>query len=51
MDAHSLENWKKVKAVLEEAGKTDTMYYRRACLILEGRRDPLDTPFEKKPRE
>lgn len=41
MDARDLENWRKVKAALEAAGKTDNWYYRRAVAILAGRPDPL----------
>jgi hypothetical protein len=41
MDKHTLDNWKKVKDALEKAGKTDSMFYRRAVAILAGRGDPL----------
>ena len=40
MDSHTLENWKKVKQALEKAGKTDSMFYRRA--VLAGKPDPLE---------
>ncbi len=33
--------WLKVKEALEQAGKTDCMYYRRAVAILDGKPDPL----------
>ena len=41
MDSHTCENWKKVKEALEEAGKTDCMFYKRAVTILAGKPDPL----------
>lgn len=34
--------WLKVKEALEQAGKTDCMYYRRAVAILDGKPDPLN---------
>ena len=42
MDKQELENWKRVKEALEEAGKTDSMYYKRALAIIEGKPDPLE---------
>lgn len=42
MDCHTLENWRKVKQALEKAGKTDSMFYRRAVMILAGKKDPLE---------
>ena len=44
MDAETLENWRKVKAALEKAGKTDNDYYRRAVVILRGQPDPWRPP-------
>tara|TARA_B100000405_G_C16338413_1_gene283101 strand:- start:276 stop:416 length:141 start_codon:yes stop_codon:yes gene_type:complete len=41
VDKVELENWRKVKEALEAAGKTDSMFYRRALAILRGERDPL----------
>ncbi len=41
MDKHTLENWRRVKQALENAGKTDSMFYRRAVAILAGKPDPL----------
>jgi hypothetical protein len=41
MDQHTLENWQRIKQALEEAGKTDCMFYRRALAILSGKPDPL----------
>ena len=35
------ENWKKIKVALEEAGKTDSYFYRRAVAICNGDEDPL----------
>ena len=34
-------NWEKVKTALEEADKTDCYFYKRACAICEGEKDPL----------
>jgi len=44
MDAERLENWRKIKEGLEQAGKTDCDYYRRAVAILQGRKDPWRPP-------
>lgn len=42
MDAQTRENWRKIRDVMEAAGKTDNHYYRRALAILAGRPDPFD---------
>lgn len=42
MDPQTRENWRKIKAALEAAGKTDNHYYRRAVVILQGKPDPFD---------
>lgn len=42
MDKRTRENWKKIKQVLEEAGKTDCFFYKRALIICEGGKDPFD---------
>lgn len=41
MDKRERENWAKIKKVLEGAGKTDCMFYKRAVAIVAGRPDPL----------
>jgi hypothetical protein len=41
MDRHTLENWKKIKELMEREGRTDTFFYRRAVAILSGKKDPL----------
>ena len=41
MDRRTVENWQKVKKALEKAGKTDSMFYRRAVAIVAGKPDPL----------
>jgi len=41
MDFRTYENWRKVKEALENAGKTDCMFYKRAVTILAGKPDPL----------
>ena len=35
-------NWEKVKEALEEAGKTDCYFYKRAVAICNGGKDPLE---------
>jgi len=44
MDPDKLENWRKIKEALEQAGKTDCDYYRRAVVILRGQADPWRPP-------
>lgn len=44
MNKHELDNWRKIKAALEAANKTDNHYYKRAVAILTGKPDPLDHP-------
>ena len=51
MEKDEIENWAKIKAALEAAGKTDCMYYRRACSILSGQQDPLPETLPDKTRE
>jgi hypothetical protein len=41
MDDHTYNNWVKIKAVFEESGNTENMFYKRACEIVKTRRDPL----------
>jgi hypothetical protein len=41
MDSRTYENWRKVKEALEIAGKTNSMFYRRAVTIFNGKPDPL----------
>ena len=50
MDEHTLQNWQKIKDVLEKSGKTDCFFYKRACSILTTGKDlfndyknPLDS--------
>lgn len=40
MDDRTRENWEKVKAALEKAGKTDCDFYRRAVAVVQTGRDP-----------
>lgn len=42
MDQHTRNNWRRIKAALEAAGKTDTAFYRRAVMISQGGSDPFD---------
>ena len=39
------KNWEKVREALEEAGKTDCYFYKRAVAIADGGDDPM--PAEK----
>jgi hypothetical protein len=39
--AEQVKNWQKVKKALEEAGKQDCFFYRRAVSIIETGRDPM----------
>jgi len=45
MNQEERDNWEKVKTALEEAGKTDCYFYKRAVAIAEGGDDPM--PAEK----
>ena len=42
MDEQERKNWETVKQALEKAGKTDTMFYKRAVAICDGKKDPLE---------
>jgi hypothetical protein len=46
MDRHTLENWKRIKELMERQGRTDTMFYERAVRIVNGGKDPFDGPFK-----
>lgn len=35
-------NWQLIKQKLEEEGKEDSMFYKRAVAILAGKPDPLN---------
>jgi hypothetical protein len=41
MDSSEYSNWAKIKKALEDAGKTDCMFYKRAVAIVSGKPDPL----------
>lgn len=45
IDSTNRENWAKVKAALEAAGKTSSPFYTRACAIVRGLPDPGDNPY------
>lgn len=47
MDNTERDNWCKVKEALEEAGKTDSYFYKRAVAIANGLPDPLDNVAPK----
>jgi len=42
MDKQEKENWKIIKEKLEESGKTDSFFYKRAKAISEGLPDPFN---------
>ena len=44
MDSYEVENWRKIKAALEAAGKTDTHFYKRAVSIVSGGGDYMQHP-------
>jgi hypothetical protein len=44
MDERTRDNWEKVKAALEAAGKTDCYFYQRACVAAATGKDP-GVPF------
>lgn len=41
MDDETLHNWYKIKTHLEQVGKTDNMFYKRAVSITANKTDPL----------
>jgi hypothetical protein len=41
MDDETLHNWCKIKTHLEQVGKTDNMFYKRAVSITSAQKDPL----------
>jgi hypothetical protein len=41
MKNHEIENWKKIKEVMEASGNTNNMFYKRAVEILKSGNDPL----------
>jgi len=49
MDSYEVENWRKIKAALEAAGKTDTHFYKRAVSIISGAGDYMTHPPLNKP--
>lgn len=47
MDDHTYLNWVKIKTMFEESGKTDNMFYKRACEIVKTKKDPLEKFWNK----
>jgi len=45
MDAQTRDNWRRIKAALEAAGKTNSHFYRRAVVICNGGNDPMEHSF------
>jgi hypothetical protein len=50
MDRHTRENWHKIKQVLEDAGKTDCYFYKRAVAICRGGKDPFEDEPASNPK-
>jgi len=44
MHPDELQNWKIIKEKFEENGTTDNYFYQRACAIVSGLPDPMDSP-------
>ena len=42
MDKEQVEKWRKVKGALEQAGKTDSFFYKRAEAVVRTGKDPGD---------
>lgn len=40
MDKEQIDKWRKVKIALEEAGKTDSFFYKRASAVVLTGQDP-----------
>lgn len=40
MDKEQIEKWRKVKEALEQAGKTDSFFYKRALSVIKTGVDP-----------
>lgn len=47
MDEHTYNNWVKVKKTFEESGNTNNMFYKRACAIVRGEKDPIEVVLNK----
>jgi len=45
MDKEVVDKWRKVKTALEEAGKTDSFFYKRALAVVTTGHDPGDSLF------
>jgi len=48
MDDISMENWQKIKDAMEASGNTDNFYYKRACAVLAGQKDPINDILKPK---
>jgi hypothetical protein len=42
MDQHTYNNWVRIKETLETSGKTNNIFYKRACEIVKSKKDPLE---------
>ena len=38
-----LANWQRIKETMEKNGTTDNIFYQRACAIVAGKSDPLNS--------
>ena len=43
MHPDEYSNWVRIKLVFEEKGTTDNFFYKRACAIVKGEPDPMDS--------
>jgi hypothetical protein len=50
VDRHTRDNWHKIKQVLEDAGKTDCYFYKRAVAICRGEKDPFEDGTASNPK-
>ena len=41
MDQHTYDNWVRIKETFEASGNTNNMFYKRACIIVKTKKDPL----------
>ena len=44
MDESTYNNWVLIKRMMERDGKTDSLFYKRACQIVVNKKDPGPMP-------
>ena len=47
MHPETYANWLRIKETFEESGNTNNHFYQRACAIVQGKPDPLDSVMPK----